>query len=553
MNKNSTHLSRQKKIIIILAVLAIILAAVYYVTKFFHHEELQTVYKLDKDGDEVYAIITDTSGVDRGINTLYLNNVLEGTAQNKYNVKKGTSDDILYTFEANDIKISYYPMIFPEVTSEALDYVKVTNTHGSFKVYTDPANGTPVIEQAKDNLYNSAQLSELLFQSRYMLSNKKLSSPSKNIADYGLSPAQKPITIEVCDKKGNINTVYMGSKTPDGGYYMKHKDKPYIYIMDSSCSIFENDMYYYLNPIITRALSPDYAMYITSLSYHKDGKELFTCEIIPDDQRVGALKNQLHRIVSPENKTQDVLSTTTLYNMFTDLCTLSGVYVLRHDVSKSEAYDEIMVKYGFDNPSAVIEYTFGETAYFAMFGNSFVDEASGEEFYYAYSPYMDTVVLAPLTNAPFLKYEYIDFVHNKMFQHNIDDVAKITLTDNSGSRVFVTSGSGKELSVTEQTSGKQIHVPSFRQFYIALVSAGVDGYSELESGVNTESLEHNLTFEIELKSGELLRYAFYSESTLRCYTVINGVGEYYTKREYVDRIATFADMLMNGEEIESQI
>ena len=61
MNKNSTHLSRQKKIIIILAVLAIILAAVYYVTKFFHHEELQTVYKLDKDGDEVEAEFADES------------------------------------------------------------------------------------------------------------------------------------------------------------------------------------------------------------------------------------------------------------------------------------------------------------------------------------------------------------------------------------------------------------------------------------------------------------------------------------------------------------
>ena len=139
-----------------------------------------------------------------------------------------------------------------------------------------------------------------------------------------------------------------------------------------------------------------------------------------------------------------------------------------------------------------------------------------------------------------------------MFQHNIDDVAKITLTNNSGSRVFITDGTGKDLFVYEDNTKKEIHVPSFRQFYIALVSAGVDGYSEIDSDVDVNTLEHNLTFEILLKSGEILKYAFYSESTLRCYAVINGVGEFYTKREYVDRIATYADMLMSGQVIESQ-
>ena len=75
---------------------------------------------------------------------------------------------------------------------------------------------------------------------------------------------------------------------------------------------------------------------------------------------------------------------------------------------------------------------------------------------------------------------------------------KITLTNNTGSRVFVTEGTGKELAVTETNSGKEIHVPSFRQFYFALLSTGVDGYSEFDAGVNTETLEHNLTFEIEI-------------------------------------------------------
>lgn len=552
MKKNSTLLSRQKRIIIILAVLVVILAAVFYISQKLSREETQTVLKVDGDGDEVFAIITDVSGTDRGINITYINNVLSGMAENRYNVKKGTTEDVLCTFEADDVKITYYPMIFPEVALNSVDYVSVTNSHGYFKVYSDPQSSDLVIEQAKNNLYNTNLVSTLVLQARYMLATKKLENPSKNISDYGLDVSQNPIMIEICDKAGNINTVFMGDKAPGGGYYMKHKDKPFIYIADSTSAIFENDIHYYLSPVITRSISTDYAMYISSLTYTKNGEELFTCEIIPDEERVGSLKNQLHRIVSPENKKQDILSTTTLYDMFTSLCSLSGVAVVEYGVSEKENYEEVMTQYGFDKPLASIEYTFGEGSFFAIFGTSVTNPDTDEKYYYGYGPYMDTIVLVPEASVPFLEYEYIDFIHNKMFQHSIDDVAKITLTTNKSTRVFVTDGTGKQLSVKEENSGKDIHVPSFRQFFIALLSAGVDGYSELDAGVNVDTLEHNLTFEIELKSGETLKYVFYSESTLRCYTVINGVGEFYTKREYVDKIAKYADMLMSGEVIESQ-
>ncbi|MBP3581026.1 MAG: DUF4340 domain-containing protein [Clostridia bacterium] len=552
MNKKTTLLSRQKRIIIILLVLACVLAAAYFVIKSLGGEEKQTLYRIDGDGDEVFAIISDVSGKDRGINITYINSVLSGKAENRHNVKAGESEDILCTFEADDVKITYYPMVFPEVQLKDIDYVTVTNDYGYFKVYIDPQSGDAVIEQAKNNLYNSNEISTLLLQARYMLANSKLSNPSEKLSDYGLDMSQNPIKIEICDKKGNLNTVYMGNVTPNGGYYMKHKDKNSIYVMDSTSSVFENDVHYYLNPVITRSIPTEYAMYINTLSYYKDSQELFSCEIIPEQERVGSLKNQLHRIVSPDNKKKDILSTTTLYDMFYKLCSLSGVAVVEYDVSSKENYEEIMSHYGFAVPSVSIEYTLGDSLYYVAFGDRITDPQTAEVYYYAYGPYMDTIVLVPLSSVPFVEYQYIDFVHNKVFQHNIDDVAKITLTANGGTRVFITNGTGKDLSVIEQNTGKQIHVPSFRQFYISLVNTGVDGYSEIDAGVNVDTLEHNLTFEIELKNGEKLRYAFYTESTLRCYAVINGVGEFYTKREYVDKIAKFADMLMSGQVIPSQ-
>lgn len=552
MKNGSTLLSRQKKSIILLAALAAVLAIVYLLFVVFSREEKHTVLKVDSDGDEVFAVISDTGDKDRGINITYINNVLSGNAENRYNVKKGETDDVLCTFEANDVKITYFPMIFPEIQLDSLDFVTLSNDNGSFKVYIDPESGNPVIEQAKNNLYNSSLLSTLILQARYMLASSKLTENVGKLSDYGLDLSQNPTCITVCDKSGNINTVYMGDMAPNGGYYMKNADKDIIYVSDYSVSVFENGLPSFLSPIVTRSIDSDYAMYINRLTYVKNGKELFTCEIIPDEERTGTLKNQLHRIVSPESKKQDILSTVTLYEMFSSLSSLSGSSVVEYNVSGKENYAEVMLSYGFDDPTAVIEYSFGENNYYVTFGNSYTDEESGELYYYAYGPYMDTIVVVPSSNVPFLDYEYIDFVHNKMFQHNIDDVEKVVVGTNSGSRSFKLEGTGKELSVVEQNSKKAIDTASFRQFYFAILSIGVDGYSELNASVNTEELEHTLSLEILLKSGETLKYSFYSESTLRCYAVINGVGEFYTKREYVDKISKFADMLMSGEEIKSQ-
>ena len=109
---------------------------------------------------------------------------------------------------------------------------------------------------------------------------------------------------QVFAAKGHTALLYASSPASA----QKHKDKKHIYLADSTSSVFENGINYYLSPVLTRGISTDYAMYISSLSYHKNGQELFTCEIIPDEERVGTLKNQLHRIVSPENKKQDMLS-----------------------------------------------------------------------------------------------------------------------------------------------------------------------------------------------------------------------------------------------------
>ncbi len=543
-NQKKTTLSSQKKLITVLGILAAVLLAGYILLSIFLKEEEQTVLKIDEYGDSVEAVVTDRSG--RGITLGYILNVLDSGEKNKFNIKKGETEDVLCTFNADGVTITYYPLIFPEISLADFDSVTVTNEYGTFCARIDKKTGNAYIVGAEANLYNARELSELILQSRYMLSNKRIIA-EENLSSYGLG-ADCKVKVEVRAVDGTVNTVYVGSSvTGADGYYMKHSGKDAVYVADSSVSVFFNSENYYLSPVITRTVPEEERNYFEKVVYNRNRQPFFSCEIIPEEERVGVLSNQLHRMTYPSGGY--VLNTYSLYyDMFSVIGELSGVSVLEYNVSKNEKYDEIMTYYGFDEQSGEIIYTYKGNENYIVVGDSITDSETGEKYYYVYSAYMDTIVLLPLSSAPFLEYGLIDFIQAKVFQHNINDVSEIEISSAVGTRLFALEGSGNNLTVTEKKSGKTIDSDSFRQFYISLLNVNLDGYTGLS---DTENLVHDLTFSVTLKSGEKLTYAFYSESTLRCYMVVDGKGEFYTKREYIDKISKNADKLMSGEKIES--
>jgi len=544
MEKTKTTLGTQKKVIIILACLAAVLLAAYFLIGIFFKEEQQTVLRVDEYGDSVEAVITDYSA--RGITISHIRNVLDGKEENKFNVKKGETEDVLCTFNADDVEISYFPLVFPEIPLDEIESIKVTNPYGEYTVGYDAKNATPYIVGAEMNLYNQQELATLVLQARYMLCDRRVDF-SGNLADYGLDAASVLATVEVKSTDGTVNTVYIGSLTHGGnGYYMKHKDKDKIYIGDSTVSIFFNAATYFLSPVITKAIPEEERNYIEKMTFSKNREPFFSCEIIPEDERVGALVNQLHRMTYPTGGY--IVNTYSLYEMFSQIGALSGVSVLEYNVSKNEAFEDILVYYGFDKQSAEITFSYKGAQHTVTVGGSVTDEESDEKYYYVYSTYMDTIVLLPLSSAPFLEYELIDFIQAKVFQHNINDISSVEILTRGNTREFVLEGEKNDLAVTEKKSGKSIDSASFRQFFISLLNVNLDGYSSVKQD---DELDHELTFTVNLKSGEKLTYAFYSESTLRCYMVVDGKGEFYTKREYIDKISRNADKLMSGETIES--
>ena len=154
-------------------------------------------------------------------------------------------------------------------------------------------------------------------------------------------------------------------------------------------------------------------------------------------------------------------------------------------------------------------------------------------------------MILPLENAPFLEYELLDFIDGGIFQINIKDVTELSASVPGISCHFVLEGEGQNLKVTETASGKTIDTASFRQFYISLLSARIEGYAtSADVTGNTE-----FSFKVTTKYGEKATYAFDIISTTRALITLDGSAEFYTNRSYVTKAAERLVMLANGETI----
>ena len=542
MENKKTILKKQTVVIIVVAALAAVTAIACLVFPYIFKEELNTVYSKSKYGDEVEALIFDkNSGT-------YLNGSLEamlsGEVKNTLFVKPGKEDGVLYTFHKDNVQITYQPYIVPEIQKNNVNRITVTNQNGTFSVFNDGKENF-FVEGAERNLYNQQLLSNLVFQSRYLLANDYVENAT-DIAEYGLTDetCSAKVTVETTD--GASHTLLVGNSVIGGSqFYMKHTEKDCVYLV-TGAEVFLEDMRIYLNPVVINPIEEQTRNYIDTFTYKRNGELFFECERIPDSERVGAYSNQLHRMTYPED--EFVLNTETLYEMFNQIGGLSGAGVVEYGVLASENNREIFEKYGLINSTADISFTLGDAEYKLLVGN--MEEYNEEQYYYVYSVYQDTVVMVPASSMTFLQYEIIDLFQENIYQHSINDVASIEVTTNGTEREYVLNGDGENLVVTERNSGKTIDTPSFRQFYISLLSVKIADYSKVE-GSGAEKLGHVLSYVVTLKSGEMLHFDFYSESTLNCYMVVDGKGGFKADRKLINTIAEHSDMLVNGQKIES--
>ncbi len=528
-------LSRRNVIIVVLLALICVLCITGLLIKIFVKPPLHTVLRYDKDGDLLYARITNSE-----VTLSSLTQYLESGEKNDYYVKKGEADDVWFTFRAKQADISYQPFIIPEVSDEKFQSVEISNSFGTYTL-NKGKNGTYYLADAPKISLNMQSTAQIAIQAKYMLALQKLENPSKNLSDYGLDKSDSPITLKLTDTDGNVNVVYFGDMSAAAnGYYAKHKDKPYIYVVDASASVLGNPASALVSTALEQPLEESEYSYMETFSIKKNGEDFIKCEI--NSQSTEGQTN-LHKITYPAPYTP---SLTAFYEALGALSSPAGATVAEYNISAKHNKEELFDFYGLTVPSNEVSYSAGNKKCSFITGNSITLD-DGEKYLYAYSLYSDCIMTLPVKAMPFLEYSLIDFINPNIFRYNIENVTAVKVKTQSAECEFALSKNGTQLTVKDKISGKVIDAPSFRQFYVSLLNVTVDNHS---SSVDTEPLTHDLTFTVKTKFDTEFTYSFYTLSTLRCLAVTNsGTAFYETNRAYVDKIIENTQKLLNGIEI----
>ncbi|MBO4343408.1 MAG: DUF4340 domain-containing protein, partial [Clostridia bacterium] len=277
-----TAFAKEKITIIIFAALVLILGAVYLVLVTFGGKT-QTVYPpYDSKGDKLDY-------------TFY--------AKKGQFTRTEKADGTVVIETDGEVEVTAKPFIFEEIARNDVSEIKVENQYGGFTVYRDEYTGNFFFKGNEYQLYDHESLGYLIFYARSFLSDSRLDDEYKTqeeLASFGLDDNSQKTKITVTDNKGNSNTVYVGSKlVTDTGYYAKHENKPYVYVVSLNYELFMRSVNNYLSPIIAEPLSNTEYSYVDEFDIAKNGEMFMASRIVPEEMRSSTGKNDLHRLTYP--------------------------------------------------------------------------------------------------------------------------------------------------------------------------------------------------------------------------------------------------------------
>lgn len=574
MKKNTTMLGKQRLAILIIAAVAAVLAVVYIILVNIKHSYSVTLPLYDEVGDMLEYHVTAEKG---------------GAVTHE-----ASADGITYT-GSSKLNVASAPYIFPEIDFNTLYAVKVENAAGTYTLYRDMGTGTYLFDGCEMLEYDAEAVSTLKIAACVMLSDTRLDETYDTddaLVPFGLDAASKPVRVTVRDMSENTHTVLIGAETVAGtGYYAMEQGRPYVYVLPSDTQIFFADMHDFLTARILPPISENDCQNIEEFDINRANKPFLSVKIVPEEERTETSDADLHKLVYPAAYSVDPIG---FYDALMSLGNLVGTTVAETNVLGGDEAraEEIFAKYGFNSPSNDVYFNVGGSEYRFLSGDCFEDETLGR-VYYVYTPESDAVVTLPLSSAPFLEYELIQFINPSVFQVRIDDVAHLTIKTPQKSLTYDFEGSGKELVITERASGEKVDVQSFRQLYIALLSVRIEGYADGEpkqeeaAEVETDDAakaaaaevaaktgsdevvistvapeeaaalepgpqaEAEVSFSVTTRYGETYSYAFPIISTTRSRIIIGEDAEFYANRSSVTNIADKFAAFSDGETLQA--
>ena len=422
-------------------------------------------------------------------------------------------------------------LLMEHVEKADIQEIEVHNDHGVYTLYKD-ATDNFVIRNNEIAPISPYALSSVVVSTGYTLSMTRVSEDCDDMSEFGLAPSDNPAWYKLTKTDGIEHIVYVGDAIPTGaGYYCSYKDRNAVYVLDASigATVLANvcDL---VMPILTIPISS--TQYYTTKDFwlRRNGEMFVHIDYLNEEERAqfAAAENRVYVMKYPTNYEPSTTNYDTILQTFVEFV---GVRTLELGNASEVIDNETLLKYGIDMemPAYELHYTYSGLDNFVFFSNL---NANGT--YYAYSLLFNIIVEVDPAKVAFLNWDIIKFVDRPIFQRNINDIAFIEIESPTVNESFTLVGEAQEILITPTSTGTTFDatgLQNFRQFYKVMLSLQLEDYTENRSTDNCMA-----TMRITTDAGIKVEYKFYPYSTRRAYFTINGVGEFYTQRDMVDKM-----------------
>jgi len=457
--------------------------------------------------------------------------------------------------------------VIPQYTKDAIQEVIISNQHGNFRYYRAKDNKL-YFDGAEHLSYDPEKISNLVVNTYYMLSMKHLFEYDKDLSVYGLTPDTCLATVNITmldstSYKTNHYSIMIGNKIlTEGGYYAMVEGKDAIFILDTT---LEESFLADFKTFFVAQLAPsiDQTVYfnITDFVIEHGGEKFIEIVHLNEDQQESEAYTESHKMLYPGNYVPSSTNfSTTVLQSFISPVGESVVefdlykYINSKDKSERQKFVETLKEYNIIDENGEyyhkVSYAFDENEADDKdgFKVTFYISKQTDGYYYIYSLYADIIAAVPAANLKWIEWDLIKFVESGIFSLHIKDVGKIEVSagefDATFELSYINEGKGNDLTVL--LNGKKIDTANFRQYYLALLYIANGGYASKEEA---EGLEPSASIKVTTAKGVEREYVFYDIATRKSYYTIDGKGEFYVSRDYVKKLITDTQKILNGETI----
>lgn len=466
----------------------------------------------------------------------------------------GEGTVMVETQEGETLGVQMRYQIFPQITREELESVKVKNEHGEFEFYKK--DGELMLRGSEGTAINGETLSQLVVAAGYPLAILKVAPDANGYEEYGLNDPICTWTITADD--GTSHTMRVGHMVHTGeGYYVCMEGRDAVYVL--ARSMIEEPLLssptVFVTPVVMAVGSNNdyYTIDKLTISHGADGgyEPFVSFAHTPKEDMINPDAIAEMRVVHPANY---IASDTQVWNVCMLMTGLSGDYT-----AAIAADDETYAEYGLDEAEYLISFEYNKTPYYVAVSGKLEDGG-----YYATSN-MNPSVISHVDGETlkFLEYDLFKWVSPYVFSHNITQIKNITVQRGEGEVSFdlehfddgstngglrVTCHAGKAFTTEDQ-------LWNFKLFYRTLISVEMIDYAPLSeeerAALTSDEGNRLFYFDYTTLSGRTTRIEFWPYSTRRCLATIDGEGEFYVLIDRVEKLISDVERVLNDEEINS--